>query len=63
MSFAKGQKTLSCIDKIYSFCKKNGGVNIVGDWVESLFVVSEIITSKKEAIIDIKDYRLKKAGA
>ena len=31
MSFAKGQQTLSSIDIIYSFCKKNGGVNIVGD--------------------------------
>ena len=30
-SFAKGQKPLSSIDIIYSFGKKNGGVNIVGD--------------------------------
>lgn len=36
MSFAKGQKTLSSVDIIYSFCRKNGGVNIVGDWVEPL---------------------------
>ena len=36
MSFAKVQKTLSSIDIFYSFWKKNGGVNIVGDWVEPL---------------------------